>query len=336
LTGPEKRDYNIFALDSFSDSLMARNVTLPGNLALVGDAALGWAAACSRRGTAHVREGRPCQDAHAVAATCAAGVPCLVAAVADGHGDPAHDLSEHGAACAVRAAVEEMLAFGAHFRADGGRGRLRKDFDDHFPRRAGHRWREAVLALAGRRPGEVPEDPEGQERLFVRHGTTLLAALVTPEAVVLAQLGDGCAFLVRPDGGVEGLRGDEAPVGVVTDSLCSRDAPRRWRTAALDPAPGGTLVLATDGLVHAFAGEDQLHAFARSLRQRLRDHGREAVADALGGWLDHLSEAGSGDDVTLALVEILPRTESADGASDRTGGARGDGGQQPEGEEAAR
>src|SRR5205823_12548184 len=106
--------------------------------------------------------------------------------------------------------------------------RLRKDFDDHFPRRAGRRWREAVLAHARRQPAEVPEDPEGQERLFVRYGSTLLAALVTREAVVLAQLGDGCVLLVRPDGGVEGLRlGEESP-GVVTDSLCSRDAPRRW------------------------------------------------------------------------------------------------------------
>jgi serine/threonine protein phosphatase PrpC len=306
----------------------------PGNLTLVVDAVLGWAAACSRRGAAHTRAGTPCQDAHAVAATCAAGVPCLVAAVADGHGDAVHDLSEHGAACAVGTAVEEMLAFHAHFSPDGGRGRLRKDFDDHFPRRAGRRWREAVLARARRHLAETPEDAEGQERLFVRHGTTLLAALVTPAAVVVAQLGDGCVLLVRPDGRVEGLRAEETD-GTVTDSLCSRDAPRRWRTAVLDPAPGGTLVLATDGLVNAFPEEEQLHAFARGLRQRIRDYGREAVADSLAGWLDHISEQGSGDDVTLAVADILPRGGPGDGAGHRTGGSGGSG-RHPEGEEAAR
>jgi serine/threonine protein phosphatase PrpC len=308
----------------------------PGNLTLVGDAVLGWAAACSRRGAAHARAGTPCQDAHAVAASCAAGVPCLIAAVADGHGDPVHDLSEHGAACAVGSAVEEMLTFHAHFRPDGGRGQLRKEFDDHFPRRAGRRWREAVLASAHRRLGETPDDAEGQERLFARHGTTLLAALVTHAALVVAQLGDGCVLLVRPDGRVEGLRPDETASATVTDSLCSRDAPRRWRTAVLDPAPGGTLVLATDGLVNAFAEEEQLHAFARGLRQRIRDYGREAVADSLAGWLDHFSENGSGDDVTLAMADVLPCGRPGDGAGDRTGGAGRDGGQHPESEEAAR
>jgi serine/threonine protein phosphatase PrpC len=214
---------------------------------------------------------------------------------------------------------------------------LRKDFEDHFPRRVGRRWREAVLDRASRHLGDALGD-DVQERLFVRHGTTLLAALVTGEAIVLAQLGDGCLLLVRADGRVEGLPTEESPAGTVTDSLCSPDAPRRWRTAVLDPGPGGTLLLATDGLVNAFPDEDQLHAFARSLRQRLHDHGRAAVADSLAGWLDQLSDRGSGDDVTLALVDLrpaaettwtesIPPTEPADGLADRTGGARGDGGQ---------
>jgi serine/threonine protein phosphatase PrpC len=142
-------------------------------------------------------------------------------------------------------------------------------------------------------------------------------------------------------------------VGVVTDSLCSAAAHRRWRTAALDCSEGGLILLSTDGLVNAFADQIQVNTFALSVRDRIREHGLLQVAASLPGWLDHYSDRGSGDDITLAVVLINPEsngekrsaadTSSADFSDQSQGGAhvigdrptgiRGDGQDLPAGEE---
>ena len=93
-------------------------------------------------------------------------------------------------------------------------------------------------------------------------------------------------------------------VGGETDSLGSVDAPRLWRTAALERTGAGLLLLATDGLINAFADDEQWHAFALSLRERIREFGWPSVASALPGWLDHYSETASGDDITLAVAVL--------------------------------
>lgn len=259
---------------------------------------MGWALACRRTGAAHARGGKPCQDAYAVRP----GDACLALAVADGHGDDRHDLSQFGAQLAVEAAVRELLAFHAHFGLLGSPAALKNSFRADFPRRAQRAWRAAVLDDARQRLGEAADR---DERLFSRYGSTLLAALVCGEAVLLGQIGDGDAVRVRPGGDVEHpLPADEAQVGGATDSIAGPEAGNRWRTACLEPRDGGLLLLATDGLATAFTDAGEFDRFARSLTDRLREFGREPVAAALPGWLDHYSAHGSGDDMTLALVEL--------------------------------
>ena len=64
------------------------------------------------------------------------------------------------------------------------------------------------------------------------------------------------------------------------------------------------MLLATDGLINAFADDEQWHAFGVSLQDRVREFGWPSVASALPGWLDHYSEAASGDDITLAVAVL--------------------------------
>ncbi|MFN9881411.1 MAG: protein phosphatase 2C domain-containing protein, partial [Planctomycetota bacterium] len=122
-----------------------------GEVLPLGDAALGWAFACSRAGSAHVRSGKPCQDAYALWSGAVAGQSCMIAAVADGHGDDRHDQSQYGAALAVRAAIEEMVGLQTHFGGVGLSSQLVNSFKTDFPRRLGRRWRKAVIANARRR-----------------------------------------------------------------------------------------------------------------------------------------------------------------------------------------
>jgi serine/threonine protein phosphatase PrpC len=262
---------------------------------------------CTRTGAAHQRGGLPCQDAHALWSGSAAGQPYLAVAIADGHGDARHDQSHCGAALAVRTAVHEMSAFHLHFGIHGSPAALKTSFKADFPRRVNRQWRAAVLEDARTRLNLVSENPEEEQRIYSRYGTTLLTALITADLVLLGQIGDGDFLFIRDDGIVDcPLPPDESLIGQQTASLSSARAPHLWQTTVLDRATGGVLLLATDGLANAFVDSPQFHTFARSLTERMREFGVSAVAESLPAWLDHYSAQGSGDDITLVLLTIPP------------------------------
>lgn len=276
------------------------------------NAALGWAFACSRVGSAHVRASKPCQDANDFWSDTIKDQAFLFAAVADGHGDERHDQSQFGAEFAVRAAKDELVDLQNHFGGERRSSHLVNSFKADFPRRLGRRWREAVIADAKARGllSEGSEENRENPDLFPRYGTTLLAALVVGNTLLLGQIGDGETMLVRPDGTVDfPLKCENEDVGGVTDSLCSAEAHLQWRTAALDSSQGGLVLLSTDGLVNAFSDENQLKAFARIMQERIQEFGFHKVASSLPGWLDHYSGRGSGDDITLAVAMIKPESE---------------------------
>jgi serine/threonine protein phosphatase PrpC len=271
----------------------------------------GWACGCTRRGISHVRDGRPCQDAHAIWSSSFMGAPILVVAVADGHGGGKHDLSHCGAALAVHAAVSEVIA---SLPVPGGEGAWRpvsRSGDDEFQNRVTARWKEYVTADAGQRPGLSPGGGDVQD-LLSRYGTTLLIALIDGSECWLGQIGDGDILLVRPDGSIEApVPKDETLLGTVTYSLSSRDSPGLWRTARFPLGSGGLLLMASDGLSDSFENpEAGFQVFARSLSERVAGFGIDRVGSALPGWLDAYSQNGSGDDMTLALVFLNPSQEA--------------------------
>lgn len=271
------------------------------------EAGLGWAFGCSRTGASHLRAGRPCEDAYALWSGAAGAEPCIALAVADGHGDPRHDRSRTGAALAVDAATAELVAFHRSYAiGDIPRQQFRAAFKADFPRLASRRWRELVTQDAQRQDGST--DPA--EPVFPRYGTTLMAALVVSDSLLLAQIGDGDMLLVRPGGEIEyPLPHDPIVAGNETYSLSSAEAHLLWRTATIDRGDGCVLLCATDGISDSFAGaeSEEFAVFVRSLADRIRTYGNEAVAAAMGGWLDRFSAVASGDDMTLVWAYVLPR-----------------------------
>lgn len=298
----------------------------------VGDAALGWAFACSRAGSSHLRLGKPCQDAYALWSGAVAGQPCLIAAVADGHGDDRHDQSQVGAALAVWAAIDELYSLQTHYGASTGPSQLVSTFKTDFPRRLGKRWREAVIGDAKLRLLKESEQQPEDSILLSRYGTTLLVALLVGNTLLLGQLGDGSTIFLRQDASIDCPVACETDDGSGVDSLCSPGADRMWRTAACDCSAGGILLLTTDGLVNAFVDDTQLFAFARSLSNRISEFGLAKVASSLPGWLDHYSARGSGDDITLAILMIHPEPERQEPQRSPTNGASADTNNQNQGD----
>ena len=125
-----------------------------GDFLPICEPALGWVFGCCRRGASHVHSNTPCQDAYGISTGSVAGSPYVAIAVADGHGDKKHDLSQFGAALAVQAALEEMRSQFLHFGCEP--VPLVKHFRADFPRIVVERWRKAVLEDAKERLGEEP------------------------------------------------------------------------------------------------------------------------------------------------------------------------------------
>ncbi len=274
---------------------------------------VGWACGCTRRGSSHARDGKPCQDAHAIWSSSFMGEPILAVAVADGHGGGRHDLSHCGAALAVQAAVSELIASLPVPGGDWAWRPVSGSGDEEFHNRVTARWKGYVTADAGQRPGLCPDGGGGQD-LLSRYGTTLLLALIDGSECWVGQIGDGDILLVRPDGSIEApIPKDETLLGTVTYSLSSRDSPALWRTARFPLGTGGLLLMATDGLSDSFENtEAEFQVFARSLFERVTGFGIERVGSALPGWLDGYSLNGSGDDMTLVLVSLNPSPGSGE------------------------
>jgi serine/threonine protein phosphatase PrpC len=187
---------------------------------------------------------------------------------------------------------------------------IRSEFRADFPRRVSRRWRESVTEDARRRELADTGAEETAPGIFTRYGSTLIAASVIAETILIGQIGDGDIVLVRPDGLVEcPIPGDTSLMGSETRSLSSRDAHLLWRTATLDRGEGGVLIAATDGVSDSFDGSEgpEFKKFIHSLVARIGQYGVENVAEAMSGWLDRYSELASGDDMTLVFVLIRPQ-----------------------------
>jgi serine/threonine protein phosphatase PrpC len=299
-------------------TIMDRTGFLP-----VHGADLGWAFGCSRIGASHLRKGKPCQDSYALWSGTGEASCHLVAAVADGHGDPLHDRSQTGSALATRTAVLELLSPWP----EGG-----EEFTRIFPQKITEHWRRCVEADAESRPIIAAEDGN-RDAVIRRYGTTLLAARVSPQSIFLGQIGDGDIILLGRDARLSyPLAAGPELIGLSTYSLASRNAVSLWKTAVLPRGEGGLLLLASDGLSDSFGGSDhpEFQRFVRSLRERIDEYGIGKVAGSLPLWLSQFSERGSGDDITLVLADILPApvevdeeenpqtTEGTDDTRDRT------------------
>lgn len=260
------------------------------------------AAAASCTGAAHEAAGTANQDAYA---TLTVGDVTAVA-VADGHGDPAHFRSRHGARLAVDLAVTLMSDSAS--RSPGARA-LRVSLDDQVVPELLREWRRRVLDHAVTLP--FSEDAiegsvgSGDDAVVRTYGTTLVAIVGTPSAVGFAQLGDGDAVAVFADGEVaRPLPEDPKLDGIHTTSLSQSDAAASVRVTVLDLGVRELrLALAvTDGFAAPqLDGVGWWRQVGEELGAHLVERGSNWICDKLPGWLEEPARTG-GDDTTMGLL----------------------------------
>lgn len=257
----------------------------------------------SVRGAAHRRRQQPNQDAVAWWPRDGASATAIVA-VADGHGSERSPRSADGARLAADAAVEMLRQLLEGPEALDA-AVLRRLGEDVLPGRLLRRWRQAVrqhLAEFVLEPSDA--DPASMEGPFLAYGTTLLAAAVTTDTLLVLQIGDGDVLTVSADGSViRPLPPDPRLLANATTSLCSADLDDcRLIVQPLTEEVPALILLSTDGYANSFPDDAGFLQVGSDLLAMIRQAGLAAVSAQLQSWLDETSSQGSGDDVTLGLL----------------------------------
>lgn len=244
----------------------------------------------SETGAAHLRQGKPNQDALGY---CQSGT-CTLLALADGHGSAKYRHSDTGAKLAVATALRVLERFATDL-ADGDPKTI-KDSLGRLPRELVRSWREAVDAI----------DAEAVADGHSAYGSTLLAVLLTARYALYLQLGDGDLLVLDGDGNLR--RPLPKAAGMIaneTHSLCQAQAESLCQTAIhfFDHAPPPKLVfLATDGYANSFVNAAEFEQAVHDFDAEVGHHGVAKVQACLPAWLWETSEQGSGDDVTIGIL----------------------------------
>jgi len=253
----------------------------------------------SVRGAAHVRTGRPNQDAVKWSPPCGPGSRVVVA-VSDGHGADAHFRSADGARLAVDQAVDLFAWHLDESENDEAEGGLAGE--------VARAWRKAVEADLSANPYPTQQRPGAGPRL-APYGATLLTLGANDSVMTMLQIGDGDLLLGYADGSLERpLRSDESLIGEETYSLCQDDAETRFRVASLWRESSKRwpdfAMLASDGVSKSFRDDSTFEDAIGRLRV-LAATEWDAMIEALPDWLADVSAKGSGDDSSLCIVSRI-------------------------------
>ena len=213
-------------------------------------------------------------------------------AIADGHGTSRH--ADVGARLAVQVALAALVRFAEDLGERASNPIEVQKYAEH-PLRAHlvREWKERVRAKA-----------ESDETPLREYGSTLLAAVATPDFLLLGQLGDGDVLLVDEDGAVDvPLPADPASFADETLSLCLPEAEHSFRVRVL-PAPEreSLLLLSTDGYGKSYPTDPAFRQIGPDYLALVREHGISGLAPLLRGFLEKVTTLGSGDDIALALL----------------------------------
>lgn len=292
------------------------------------------------RGYGHIESGKVCQDASAVRISHTVSV----AVVSDGHGGDRYFRSDRGAAFAVEVAcdkVTEFMTLGASALVGGHSAvhreavttqRRRNDFGktgtvDHAFRQLFasilFEWQKRVHKDAADSPLTDAErlnlkedwitDFEAGVDIEKVYGCTLMAYACCGDIWIAFQIGDGKLYTMDGAGRwEEPVPWDERCFLNKTTSLSDTGAIDEFRYACRgDGAIPVAAMLASDGLDDSFGTPRNQQFFYCTILKHLVSEGAEAVGAEIAEALPSLSQRGSKDDMSLAMIYDRGRLHTA-------------------------
>jgi serine/threonine protein phosphatase PrpC len=269
------------------------------------------------RGSSHQRSGLPNQDAVQCTVTPAAQGTVAVAVVSDGHGSPRHFRSQIGSSLAVSTVAATLQAFLRDSVASNGQVPFVPEQVHELERKIVSGWLAAVQSDLENNPFTEAEllalgQEEGAEgRAAVAsfpelaYGATLLAAAATDRVLLYLQLGDGEILSVTAQGTTtRPLPPDDRLIANQTTSLCQPEAWKDFRSAwVTNGALPSLVLLSTDGYANSFRSDDDFLKIGQDYLDIIREQGISSLAEELPAILTEATQQGSGDDITLAILQ---------------------------------
>ena len=276
------------------------------------------------QGSSHRRSGLPNQDAVQCIVTPGPQGTIAVAVVSDGHGSPRHFRSQIGSSLAVNTAAGTLQTFLLESVASDGRVPFVPEQVHELERKLVSGWLAAVhnhlestpFSEAELAKLEQAEGAEGRAAVKsspeLAYGATLLAAAATEKVLLYLQLGDGEILSVSAEGATtRPLPPDDRLIANQTTSLCQPEAWKDFRSSWVANGPLPSLVLlSTDGYANSFRSDEDFLKIGQDYLEIIREQSISSLAEELPAILTEATQQGSGDDITLAILENdlgLPR-----------------------------
>ena len=277
----------------------------------------------SVQGFSHIRAGKECQDS----SLCWQEKKYDGIIISDGHGGGKYIRSATGSRFACEVGKEILSTFMTTLENN-------RDFRREFYTQNGERekmlsqlersiiqhWHERVAADLADHPLDTDDRyralEDGDRAALVKspvkaYGATFIAAVLTDSCFFVLKLGDGNACLLTRDLHAQllnhlfpQLEDDELQFNLTT-SLCNSDADVAFKHCFCrlkDRRAVQGLILTTDGIINSYQSEQAYLGFIENIFAGYREQQRKDAHAELAEFLPRLSEKGSGDDLSVAII----------------------------------
>lgn len=277
-------------------------------------------------GASHTKAGKPCQDYSFSGFNPDEYIDrdkqYAIAIVADGHGSNDYFRSDRGSRMACDAAKEAVRMFmrdrdGGLNTPDGIELLLKTPdaYMNNLKKSIITLWHDALAEDYLKEPFTQEELTsmsdknrdkynEAKDQRYVKaYGTTLIVVVVHPRFWFGLHIGDGKCVACYPDSIMtQPIPWDDRCFLNVTTSLCDDDAFESFRHTFRTNDFPDAVYIATDGLDDSFGTDERLYDFYKQLTKSFAEKGKDATLEELEVFLPHLTETGSGDDISIAGV----------------------------------
>jgi hypothetical protein len=240
-----------------------------------------------------------------------------VAVVSDGQGSPRHFRSQIGSSLAVSTVAGTLQGFLRESVASNAQVPFVPEQVHELERKIVSGWLAAVHSDLEHNPFtkaelatlEKEEGMEGRAAVEsspeLAYGATLLAAGATDKVLLYLQLGEGEIMSVSATGTTtRPLPPDDRLIANQTTSLCQPEAWRDFRSSwVTDAAVPSLVLLSTDGYANSFRSDEDFLKIGQDYLEIIRQQGIASLAEELPAILTEATQQGSGDDITLAILQ---------------------------------
>lgn len=279
------------------------------------------------QGHLHIMKNKPCEDSSI--SYVAEDGQFSIAIVADGHGSNSCFRSKSGSAIAAMVTLEALKKFAEYHLKKDDEGnyietpefinalkseRTKKQLIKQLTDSIVSEWYQVITDDLGNHPitdEEIDSAESDYADLYRRglklnhiYGTTLIAALVLKNYTILLQQGDGRCDVFYADATVDQpIPWDDRCYDVYTTSMCDDDVDTSIRSTIINiiEKPIVACFMGSDGVEDSFRTMDGTHNFYMQLSTKIIDD-PDRFDEYLGEYLPNFSEAGSGDDVSVAGI----------------------------------